>query len=251
VLYRKSKPVCRPIGPVCLIVWLAIKIGTVIDSKYPEQKTETMKKQVILIVALTMSTLVYAQHKGSGHHHDKLSDKMKTELSLNDTQYAAIKSIEEKYGKQHTSLRKDSTKAKDEKFKAMKALRDEKQKEIDAVLTPDQKSKWVAYQQAQMQKRNEHMQKAGERYEEKMKTDLSLSNEQFDKVKAANKTFIEKLSQLRKEGQPDADRKSAVKEIREEHESSMKSILTPEQYSKWNAHKQEMKNKHSKHRRRG
>jgi Spy/CpxP family protein refolding chaperone len=75
-----------------------------------------MKKSLILVGAMVISTFIFAQR-----------ESMKSVLSLDEAQYASIKEINKKYGEKHQDLNK------------------ERRSEIAKVLTPEQNSNWKAY----------------------------------------------------------------------------------------------------------
>lgn len=63
---------------------------------------------------------------------------------------------------------------------------------------------------------------------------LDLTPDQQPKFKAALQAMTQKLKDLRQDtGLTPADRRAKVKEIRQETNETMKTILTPEQYEKW------------------
>ncbi|MEJ0055228.1 MAG: hypothetical protein WDN75_05975 [Bacteroidota bacterium] len=70
-----------------------------------------MKKNMMLAGLMMVSTIIFAQH----HKRDasgmaaKRSEKMKTELSLTDDQYAKVKAINEKYAASYAKLRSDTS----------------------------------------------------------------------------------------------------------------------------------------------
>jgi len=142
-------------------------------------------------------------------------------------------------------LKKDSTQTRDEKKKAGRAFQEQRQKEISAVLTPEQNAKWKAHRKEQAAQRKEQMQQAREKRDAKLKVDLSLSDEQATKTKTADKDFAEKALALGKNDQRD---KAEFKKLRAEREAQIKNILSAEQYEKWSAMKKEKKGKNGKHR---
>ncbi|HEY9049867.1 MAG TPA: hypothetical protein VIN08_28405 [Ohtaekwangia sp.] len=208
-----------------------------------------MKKSIVLVVVMMVSTIIFAQRNGKPHHKhngDEL-EKMKTELSLNDKQYATIKGIGDKYSEKFKALRKDSTQAREKKFVALRSLREEKDKEVTAVLTSEQKAKWDTYKADRAAKKKEERKQAAEKRAQKMKTALSLSDDQFAKIQAENKSFKEKVQTLKQS--KDASAKpdeSKFKAIMDEHDAHVKAILTPEQYQKWSSMKKDMYKKHGK-----
>ncbi|HEY3406354.1 MAG TPA: hypothetical protein VGK59_23360 [Ohtaekwangia sp.] len=201
-----------------------------------------MRKNFLLVVAMMMSTVIFAQHhKGDGRRHDP-SEKMKTVLSLDDNQYATIKSINKKYDEKRTSLRMDTLQSREAKHVAVKSLHRERQQEIDAVLTPEQKTTWKNYKTEQAKKQKEERQKSIEKHQAEMKAALSLSDEQAAKMKAAGDDFKSKRHAAKKDGQRD---KAEFRKLKEEHKAVVKSILTEEQFQKWTSLQAE-KRKHHK-----
>jgi len=200
-----------------------------------------MKKNFMLVVAMMMSTIIFAQHhKGGGRRHDQ-SEKMKAVLSLDDNQYATIKGINSKYDSKRNLLHQDSLQARDEKHAAVKALHKEREQEIQAVLTPEQNAKWKTYKTEQAAKRKEEHKKRIEKYQSEMKTSLALSDEQFEKMKMADSQFKEKLHAVKKEGKGD---KTEFKKLKAEHETTVKGILTEQQFQKWTTLKAEKRKQH-------
>ena len=176
--------------------------------------------------------VVFAQERRHGHHHHDLAGEMKKELSLNDDQYQRVKSVEESYRVKFQELRADSTKSKEEKGAAMRSLGAERRKAVEDVLTPDQKTTWLAAQASRREQHKADFKKASADRAQKLKTDLSLSDKQFEKVQAGQKTFHEKASQLRKQSLTDEQRKAEFSKLRDEYRRDMKSILSKEQYKK-------------------
>lgn len=77
---------------------------------------------------------------------------------------------------------------------------------------------------------------------DKMKTDLTLSDEQFQKVQTVNLDFATKTSALPKDGDKSAW-KDKMKSLDEDRSKSLKEILTPDQFSKYEKNRSEMKEK--------
>jgi Spy/CpxP family protein refolding chaperone len=193
-----------------------------------------MKKSLMLAGALMMSTLIFAQNDDDsrGDHHKRRGDRgeeMKTVLSLDDTQYNSIKEINKKYGEKQKALRQDSTMQRDDRFKAHKILQEQRTKEVNKVLTKEQSTKWTSYKKERAEKRKAEFEKRSKERDEKLKSDLSLSDDQLKKLKDARKSTHEKMKDLHEKKAGD---KEQYKKVRDEHDAKVKSILTPEQYTK-------------------
>jgi len=192
-----------------------------------------MKRHLVLLAFMMAAAAVMAQEKGRGDHRRHAAEKMKTELSLSDTQYERIKAIDESYRARFHDLRLDSATSREDKMKSMRTLGDAKKKEVESVLTEAQISKWKEHQNAQRAQHRAHGQKVANDRAEKVKRDLSLSDQQFEKFQKANAQFHERATELKKKQLGDDARKTEFGKLRKDYEKSMKSILNKEQYKKW------------------
>jgi hypothetical protein len=196
-----------------------------------------MKKSLMLGAVMMISTIVFAQHKpGKSHDGEGQAEKMKTELSLSDAQYTSIKSINKKYKDKHNALEKDSTLTGEFRSGQMKNLKKEREKEVYAVLTPEQYAQWKAHKKEESDAKKAQKEEAKAAKDAKMKSDLGLSDEQFTKLDAINDEYKEKRKALEKETDKTERKKLAV-----EHEAKVKTILTAEQFEKWKVYKAEVK----------
>lgn len=201
-----------------------------------------MKRTMIVLSALMMlSSLIFAQKK-ERHHGQREGhlEKLKTELSLTDAQYASIKGINKKYAEQFSQIRKDSVTTRKDKHTTLKGLREKRQSEINSVLSPEQKTKLETLKKQREEKRKEHQKVRAEERETQLISKLSLTDDQAAKLKAENKSFFEKAMALRSSNDKEAN-KAEMKKLRKDHESSVKSILTTEQFSKWKEMRKEAK----------
>lgn len=164
-------------------------------------------------------------------------DTMKQVLALTDAQYATVKNINEKYVAKFSELRKDSVIRKDQKRDEARALMQEKDKELSATLTPDQREKWKSHQAEVRAKGDANHSRLRERSADKLKTALSLTDDQSKKMEEENKIFTGKMRILRSDStQVKDDRSKQFSTLRTEHEAAVKNILSPEQYEKWKAY---------------
>lgn len=90
----------------------------------------------------------------------KISEKMKTELSLSEDQYAKVYDINLKYSRQMSGLRHEASEDRKEKMNAFRELNKGKQEELKAVLSEEQMSKYQDLQKKMKHKgRHGHRQK--------------------------------------------------------------------------------------------
>jgi len=120
-----------------------------------------MKKNLMLVVLVLISAATFAQ-KGK-HNRDpkeratRAADYMKKELSLNDDQYAKVKSLSEKYSERYAAIRKDTSLTRGRTMSQMKSIRGEQQTELKKILTPDQVTKWNALKaKREEERKNDH-----------------------------------------------------------------------------------------------
>lgn len=86
---------------------------------------------------------------------------------------------------------------------------------------------------------------------EKMKTGLNLTDDQYSKVYDLNVKNITSMQDLRKEPGSKENKKQSFKNLRDEHQKELATVLTPEQMTKYmemkKEMKKEMKNKRGQH----
>ena len=177
-----------------------------------------MKKSMLLVAGMMASAIVFAQGNDGERKGHSPRESMKEVLMLNDEQHSTIQNINKKYADDFSTLRRDSTQSREEKRDEMKTLRDKREKEINAVLTPEQNAKWKAHKEARVAQQKARMKKVAEGRDAKMKAELTLTDEQANKLKAAQKEHADKVAKLKVE-----------------HDAKVKTILTDEQYKKLKA----------------
>jgi Spy/CpxP family protein refolding chaperone len=69
---------------------------------------------------------------------------------------------------------------------------------------------------------------------DRMQKELSLTDEQNAKLKAINQEFEQKFRALRNDSTTSKEgNKTKMKQLRDEYQKKMKSVLTEEQFEKW------------------
>lgn len=130
--------------------------------------------------------------------------------------------------------------SREDKHKTGQSLRKQREEEIKSILTPEQNEKWSNYKSERAARAKEKRTEALEKREAYWKKELSLTDEQVTKMKEAHKDFRTKMEQMRKDDKAD---KESFKKLKDEHESTIRSILSQEQYQKWMDQKKEFKKK--------
>lgn len=202
-----------------------------------------MKKNVILLGLMIVSTIVFAQGKvDPAERSARQSERMKKELSLDDVQTKAIAAINEEYAVKRAEVFRDSKLSQEAKREKLGALHKEKQSAINKVLTTEQTQKLADLRKQRMEK---HASRKHVRHDDRatrMQKDLSLSDEQTSKIKAIDKEFGEKFRTLRSDSTlAKDDFRNKAMELRKEYKQETKSVLTQEQYEKWQEKKKKRK----------
>jgi Spy/CpxP family protein refolding chaperone len=206
-----------------------------------------MRKSIVLVGLMLVSAVMFAQRKVDPMERAaKQAEKMKTELSLDDVQYKAIKAINEEYAEKQTRIMKDSAVAKEAKRSQLKSLHQEKKTAVDKVLTDEQRSKWTTHQSARQKKGRAHMARHNGDHAQRMQKNLSLSDDQTSKIKAIDKEFAEKFRALRSDSAiAREEARAKAKQLREEYISKTKAVLTEEQFKAWQEQKADRKRRKS------
>jgi hypothetical protein len=205
-----------------------------------------MKRGIMVAVAMMVCSIIFAQTGEKIHHKNRQghAEKMKSVLSLSDTQVASIKEIDKKYNPKQHQLKRDSTSV--DKKAQLKSVREQRQTEIDAVLTPEQKVKWDAYKKQNADRRKSERKEDKKKFRENMKTSLNLSDDQVLEIENVNKDFKQRRLALKSKDSKNVSQVEFEK-LKTDRETAIKSILTEQQFAKWNELKREGKPKNRRH----
>lgn len=193
-------------------------------------------KRMIFLGLMMASTVMFAQQRVDPMERAaKHAERMKTELGLDEVQFKAVKAINEEHAEKLMKTRGDSTLSKEVKKQQMKTFHTERETALMKVLTEEQNRRRVANQSDHRRKQHgARMAKHQGDYAERMKKELSLTDEQSAKVKSINREFGQKFRTLRNDSTiSKEDSQIKMKQLRIEHQAKIKSVLTEEQFKKW------------------
>ena len=167
------------------------------------------------------------------HHGDALA-----QLNLTDNQKTEMKAINDDFKQQMTDLKKSEDKITVTEWKSkMATIRKDHHEKVDKVLTDEQKA---SLKKMHKEHGNRFHQDKGNRIE-RMKKELNLTDEQSA---ALQKSFDESMQKMKAihddKSTPDDKKKALYRVQKDQQEASMKSILTPDQWNKF----QELKKNH-------
>lgn len=214
--------------------------------------------QSVFALALFMVGVVgFAQPPQGKVDHEqraqKMTEKMVSGLQLDEKQAAAVKEINQRYAKQHAELWQNSNVDRADKPARMQALGQQKENELQSVLTKEQFGKFLQMKEehqgqmkGKMQGRDQQPPNPEERAKhqtERMQKQLNLTQEQAEKAAQINLKYAKQAEAQHQERQ---EQQNKQKKVREQQEQELKNILTEEQKKLFDQQKQEMKGKHHK-----
>lgn len=195
-----------------------------------------MKNIITLLIAITVISFnLSAQKKRAARFEKETNDERKhqghkremlKDLDLSDAQKTQIKSYREEYKRQMQALREDPNLTVKEINSRRDALKQHQKAKIHALLTNEQKKKIE-------KNKLEHKADANMRAEkklEKMKSKLSLSDDQANKLRAQRERTRGEIKVIKENQSLDAvSKKQQITEIKNTAKQQRKSILTPDQ----------------------
>ena len=187
---------------------------------------------ILAVAGFSASAQERREMKGNkpGMHkmHGQKGEMMK-DLNLTDAQKTQMKADREIYKAKMEALKKDENITVKEMKARKQAIHDEQRTKMQALLTPEQKTKMAA-QKATMEQNRKNMD--GKRGAE-MKEKLGLSNDQAAKLKATNEETHSKIKAIHENESLSMDqKKEQMKAVKEASKTKRQSILTAEQLKK-------------------
>lgn len=167
------------------------------------------------------------------HHGDALA-----QLNLSDDQKSEMKVINDDFKQQMTDLKKSEDKITVTEWKSkMATIRKDHHEKVEKVLTDEQKAslKNMRKEHGNRFRQNKHNRM------DRMKKELNLTDDQSAAIQKSLDESMQKMKAVHDDKSLSDDKKKALYKVhREQQEESMKSILTPDQWNKF----QEMKKNH-------
>ncbi len=207
-----------------------------------------MKKIVIGMLALAVfifSANAQEKCKMKDHHPRHGNSMMMKGVNLSTAQKDQIKNNRESVKRQMTELNKNENITVKEYNKRKAAILKSQKEQMDNVLTPEQK-KQVAGNRLEQQKMQElkNARKMDKSDNYRMKSNLNLSDDQVNKIKANREATHAKVNAIKDNSQlSQSEKKEQLMTLKETQRNSFKEVLTPEQISKMEESKNERMNK--------
>ena len=169
-------------------------------------------------------------------------DRMAQQLNLTDQQKSQIQSLMQSQRQQAQAVRNDSSLTAQQKQDKLKQLRESNHQQVMAVLTPEQQQKWQQF-------RSEHTGMGKGRMGGGMgpMARLNLTPEQKTKLRPIFQSSHQQVQAVRNDASLTTEQKQAkISEIRQNTQSQVNGILTPEQHQQWQQMQQMRQNRRGK-----
>lgn len=182
----------------------------------------------------------------------KMQEKTKQDLGLTDAQSQQLAAANKDFFKSMSDLHKNSASSDSATRRAQfQSLRTAYETKVKGILNADQYTKWQDRQKQMMARMHEGRPGFGGRPDfakmnDRMKQDLGLSDEQSQKLSAAREDFFKNAKSLRENSDTSA-RRTQFKALRQQYDSQVQSILTPDQFAKLQERKKEMRGRMQHH----
>ena len=169
----------------------------------------------------------------------KQTERLTEKLSLSADQTTKVAAINLEYD-QKMKAAKEAAIESGEGREAIKALRNEKEAAIKAVLTPEQVTTFEQKRRGGKHRKKGRGRKGGGRkdhspeeraakHTKRLTEKLSLSADQTAKVAAINLEYAQKMKAAKEAATESGEGREAIKALRNEKEAAIKAVLTPEQ----------------------
>ena len=199
-----------------------------------------MKKLLIPLIAIfAFTATANAQIKTGkkGHHQKHEKGMMAKQLNLSEDQKKQAKAIKADARNKMQELNKNESITVKEQRDRKATIKKEQKTKMDGLLTAEQKTKQVQIKAAQKVKHEERYAK----HVDKMKTNLNLTDDQVNKMKAQRTAVHAKAQNIKNnELLSRAQKKAQMMALKTEAKEQNKKIFTPEQLKK----RDEMKKLH-------
>lgn len=200
-----------------------------------------MKKTILGLVSVLIITFVQAQkrdHKEQNKQHQKHERKEKLtkakkyaakKLNLTDDQKKKMKELKNDFNSKRKALQENEKITVKEQRDKMFELNKQQRNAVQNIFTPEQKKQIADIRE----KGKGRMAKMQNKKMERMKTKISLTDEQASKIKSARENMMKDMKSL-KDNQTISrtDLQKRMKELKDNHKKEMESIFTKEQKNK-------------------
>ncbi len=185
--------------------------------------------------------------KGGYRHHGRHGSPlgmMTKKLNLTQAQQDQLKPMFEKQREQAKTVWQDNSLPQDQKKQKLQALHQDMQSQVNGVLTADQQQQWAQLKAQGKQ----HMAEARGRMGQRMAEKLNLSQQQQDQLKPIMDKNREQAKTIWQDNSLTQDqKKEKLKSLRQDSQTQMAAILTPDQQQQLQQMRQNGRRHHHGH----
>lgn len=195
--------------------------------------------------ALSLQPIIHAAQPqaAAGARIRERFEEMVTELKLSDDQQWKLREILQDQMAKAKEVQGDSNLSGEQKLKELNALRENFEPQLKEILRPEQVTKWEALRD-KMRAEDAPAAPGGQAPNrmEAIAKELQLTDEQQAKLRDIFQGPAEQIKELRANTSLSNEQKmKEFKAIQDKMEPQVKAILTPEQYTKWQAIREKMR----------
>lgn len=199
-------------------------------------------KFALLGCTVFVGAMTFAQETTEGKEHPGKHEAMLEQLKLTEDQKVKIDELQEAHRAEVKALKMDSTIAEADLKAKVKELRADQKEKISEILTEEQRAELKELKAAYKEENQLTPGEIALKQTEKMNEMLDLTEEQLEKVRNLNLMVANKIDAIRKnENMTDERKKEFIAGNRKDHKRALQTILTEEQFQKYEAHLAERK----------
>lgn len=120
----------------------------------------TMKKFIILLGILVAANVLVAQERGRGEDR---REELKQLLDLSDEQASQLEAVHQKYKPEFQNIKQDESITRSDKMRAAADLMDQREADVQSILTQDQFEKLTLIKQVRSSDRKRHRERMRQR----------------------------------------------------------------------------------------
>jgi len=192
---------------------------------------------------LSLQPIVRAEETkpSPGRNIRERMEEMAAELKLTDEQQWKLREEFQYQMEKAKELQGDTNLSREQKEQELKAIRENFEPRMKELLTPEQFTKWQALREKMRAGETSSSPGARNRMEA-IAAELKLTDEQKSKLKEVFQGPTEKIKELRADTNLTGEQKiQEFQAIQEKIEPQVKEILTPEQFTKWQAEREKLR----------
>ena len=197
-----------------------------------------------MVGALLSTSVVFAQEKTAEEIANKKVEKLTEIIDLTEEQASKIQTLTFEFVSLKRKIKTDETISAEDKKTQIKDAKKASKEQFNKILTEEQLTK---LKELKEEHKNMDPQKKADKMTKHMTEELELTDDQVERVKVLNLKVAEKIKAIKEDETMSKEKKKEfIKGNMKDHKNVMKSILTADQFVKFEEMSEKMKSKHEK-----